>query len=98
MVLLQAFLGGVAMWTGIVTGTMMFASPYIFRRLRWRGVAKATPNFLSWTGLPFFLGCIAFALLRPAGSASLASLRLLVLIGALLQVVPFLTDFGSQKE
>lgn len=81
-----AFMGDVAMWTGMVTGCMMFASPFVFRRLGWKWVAKATPNFLCWTGVPFFLGCIAYALLHPTATASVATLRLLVVIGALLQV------------
>lgn len=75
-------MGDVAMWTGIVTGSMMFVSPLIFRRLGWKGVAKATPNFFTWTGVPFFMGCIILALLNPA---SAVPLRLLVIIGALLQ-------------
>lgn len=79
---MQAFMGDVAMWTGIVTGSMMFVSPLIFRRLGWKGVAQATPNFLCWTGVPFFVGCIILALLNPA---SAVPLRILVVIGALLQ-------------
>ena len=80
---MQAFMGDVAMWTGIVTGSMMFVSPWIFSRLGWKGVAKATPNFLCWTGVPFFVACIALALLNPA---SILPLRILVAVGALLQV------------
>ena len=41
-------------------GTLMFASPVLFDRVGWRGVAQATPNFMLWAGLPFFAGCIAF--------------------------------------
>lgn len=77
-------MGDVAMWTGIVTGTMMLVSPWIFKKLGWKGVAKATPTFLSWTGVPFFVGCIALAFLNPT---SVVPLRILVLIGALLQVI-----------
>lgn len=76
-------MGDVAMWTGLVTGSMMFVSPYLFKLLGWKGVAKATPNFLCWTGVPFFLGCIAYAMLH---SSPVAPLRLLVAVGAILQV------------
>ena len=38
----------------------MFASPVLFDRVGWRGVAQATPNFMLWAGPPFFAGCIAF--------------------------------------
>ena len=76
-------MGEVAMWTGLVTGSMMLVSPFIFKRLGWRGIAKATPNFLSWTGLPFFGGCIALAFLRPTTTAPLT---VLVTVGAVLQV------------
>ena len=81
----QAFMGDVAMWTGIVTGTLMFASPLLFERWKWRGVAGATPAFMLWTGLPFFAGCILYALAHPGGGAGTFALRALVLAGALLQ-------------
>ena len=82
----QAFLGEVATWTGIVTGTLMFASPALFARWKWRGVAGATPAFMLWTGLPFFLGCVMFNLAKlPTGVGSVA-LRALVIVGAILQV------------
>lgn len=81
----QAFMGDVAMWTGIVTGTLMFASPMLFERWKWRGVAGATPAFMLWTGLPFFAGCILYALAHPGGGAGTFALRALVLAGALLQ-------------
>jgi hypothetical protein len=81
----QAFLGEVATWTGIVTGTLMFASPALFARWKWRGVAGATPAFMLWTGLPFFLGCVGFALARPPGSVGGLALRALVIVGAILQ-------------
>ena len=41
-------------------GTLMFASPMLFDRVGWRGVASATPTFMLWAGLPFFAGCLAF--------------------------------------
>ncbi|KAK9837115.1 hypothetical protein WJX81_003871 [Elliptochloris bilobata] len=82
----SAFMGDVAMWTGIVTGTLMFASPMLFARWKWRGVAGATPAFMLWTGLPFFAGCILYALAHPGGGAGTLALRVLVLAGALLQV------------
>ena len=76
------------MWTGLVTGTMMIVSPIIFRRLGWKGVAKATPTFLCFTGVPFFGGCLAYSLFKPAGAAAAAPLKVLVLVGAVLQVMP----------
>ena len=84
----QAFLGEVATWTGIVTGTLMFASPALFARWKWRGVAGATPAFMLWTGLPFFLGCVAFSLARLPGSLGGVALRALVIVGAILQARP----------
>ncbi len=78
-------MGDVAMWTGIVTGTLMFASPLLFERWKWRGVAGATPAFMLWTGLPFFAGCIVYTLAHPGGGAGTFALRALVLAGALLQ-------------
>ena len=39
-----SFLGDVAMWTGITTASLMLASPLLFERLGWRGVASATPQ------------------------------------------------------
>ena len=89
----QAFMGDVAMWTGLVTGTMMIVSPVIFRRLGWKGVAKATPTFLTWTGVPFFAGCIGYSLIKPGGTTSRASLKLLVIVGAVLQVISFTASF-----
>lgn len=85
---MQAFMGEVAMWTGIVTGTLMLLSPSLFRMWKWRGVARATPNFLRFTGLPFFLGCIGYALLSRSGHPSVFYLRSLVIMGALLQARP----------
>ena len=82
---MQAFMGDVAMWTGIVTGTLMFASPVLFERWKWRGVAGATPAFMLWTGLPFFAGCILYALAHPGGGAGTFALRAVVMAGALLQ-------------
>ena len=80
------------MWTGIVTGSMMFVSPLIFKRLGWKGVAKATPNFLCWTGVPFFASCIALALLNPTTTVPL---RIIVVIGAILQASSLFLASGS---
>jgi AAA family ATP:ADP antiporter len=41
-------------------GSLMFASPLLFDRVGWAGVASATPNFMLLAGLPFFAGCIAY--------------------------------------
>lgn len=49
-----AFMGNVAMWTGIVTGSLMVCSPLLFERLGWRGVAGATPRFMLLTGVHAF--------------------------------------------
>jgi len=82
-----AFMGNVAMWTGIVTGSLMVCSPLLFERLGWRGVAGATPRFMLLTGVPFFIGCVAWNC-SPAmvGTLGLALLKFLVMSGALLQV------------
>ncbi|BDA47960.1 ADP,ATP carrier protein 1 [Coccomyxa sp. Obi] len=83
----SAFLGEVATWTGIVTGTLMFASPALFARWKWRGVAGATPAFMLWTGLPFFVGCVLYNVAHPGQSlVGTAALRALVIVGAILQV------------
>ncbi|KAK9809771.1 hypothetical protein WJX73_004591 [Symbiochloris irregularis] len=81
-----AFMGDVAMWTGIVTGTLMCVSPFLFRRFGWCVVAGATPAFLLVAGTPFFLGCIVYALWHPSAAFGIALLRCLVMFGALLQV------------
>lgn len=83
---LKAFLGEVATWTGIVTGTLMFASPALFARWKWRGVAGATPAFMLWTGVPFFVGCVLYNLAHPTQGVGTAALRALVIVGAILQV------------
>ena len=85
----QAFMGEVAMWTGLVTGTLMFVSPILFDRLGWRGVAGATPLFMLWAGMPFFAGVVLYTLLPSSASATLAPsmLRFLVITGAIIQVV-----------
>ncbi len=49
--LYAAFMGDVAMWTGIVTGSLMLTSPLLFDRFGWRGVAGATPRFMIATGV-----------------------------------------------
>jgi hypothetical protein len=43
----------------------MFASPALFERMGWRGVARLTPSFMLWAGVPFFAGCIAYNWLLP---------------------------------
>jgi hypothetical protein len=37
-------------WTGIVTGSLMLCSPFLFEKLGWRDVAGATPRFMMLTG------------------------------------------------
>lgn len=83
---MQAFMGDVAMWTGIVTGTLMCISPMLFKFWGWKLVAGATPAFLLVAGTPFFLGCILYAVLQPQAVTGTALLRCLVMFGALLQV------------
>ncbi|KFM23748.1 ADP,ATP carrier protein 1, chloroplastic [Auxenochlorella protothecoides] len=56
----SAILGDTAMWTGIVTGSLMLLSPTLFARLGWEGVAKTTPRLMLYAGTPFFLGCIGY--------------------------------------
>jgi hypothetical protein len=65
----------------------MFASPLLFDRIGWRGVANATPNFMLYAGLPFFAGCIAFTFLAGRLAAGPAGLVLfgLVMTGAIMQ-------------
>ena len=92
---LQAFLGEVATWTGIVTGTLMFASPALFARWKWRGVAGATPAFMLWTGVPFFVGCVLYNLAHPTQGVGTAALRALVIVGAILQVPSLLPTHHS---
>lgn len=85
----SAILGDTAMWTGIVTGTLMFASPALFDRMGWRGVASATPNLMMWGGLPFFAGCVAYTFAGTALTAkgvSALALSVIVVTGALLQI------------
>ena len=76
------------MWTGLVTGTLMFVSPVLFDRLGWRGVAGATPIFMLWAGMPFFAGVVLYTLLPSTAAATIgpAMLRLLVIVGAVIQV------------
>ena len=81
-------MGEVAMWTGLVTGTLMFASPVLFDRLGWRGVAGATPVFMLWAGMPFFAGVVLYTLLPSTAATTVgpAMLRTLVVVGAIVQV------------
>ena len=82
-----AFLGDTAMWTGIVTGTLMLTSPLLFDRIGWKGVASATPNFMIWGGIPFFVGCIAYNVFAgQAAVVSMVTLKALVIAGAIMQV------------
>lgn len=87
----SAFMGEVAMWTGVVTGSLMFASPILFDRLGWRGVAGATPTFMLFAGMPFFAGVsiYAFASMQHAAPPAATILRMLVIIGAIIQVHPY---------
>ena len=87
----SAVMGDVAMWTGIVTGSLMLLSPSLFRAWKWRGVAGATPKFMLVAGLPFFVGSALFAWAHPTAGAAAAPgaarwLGGLVAMGALLQV------------
>jgi AAA family ATP:ADP antiporter len=83
-----AFLGDTAMWTGIVTGSLMFTSPMLFDRIGWKGVASITPSFMFWGGLPFFVGCIAYNVMADKALAIGAlTLQALVIAGAILQVL-----------
>ena len=84
-----AYMGDVAMWTGLVTGSLMLCSPVLFDRFGWRGVAGVTPRFMSLTGVPFFVGCVLFNYFPGAmGPLAPALLKALVYAGALLQVRP----------
>lgn len=47
----SAFMGEVAMATGVVTGGLMLATPLMFRLMQWRGVAAATPIFMMAMGM-----------------------------------------------
>ena len=94
-------MGDVAMWTGLVTGSLMLLSPTLFRLWRWHGVAGATPRFMLAAGRPFFAGSALFAAVYPASAfavasavtgstgptpAATAALKALVAVGALLLV------------
>ena len=83
-----AFLGDTAMWTGIVTGTLMFTSPMLFDKIGWKGVASTTPTFMLWGGLPFFMGCVAYNFVADkAVLVGAVTLQALVITGAVLQVL-----------
>jgi len=93
-----AFLGDTAMWTGIVTGSLMFMSPMLFDRIRWEGVASTTPNFMFWGGIPFFIGCIAYNFMADKALAVGAfTLQGLVIAGAVLQVLSKGSKFSLFK-
>lgn len=85
-----AFLGDTAMWTGIITGLLMFVSPLLFDRIGWKGVASATPNFMLWGGTFFFVGCILYNIITLTSAAALSTgtvtLQVLVITGAIMQV------------
>jgi len=57
-----AFMGDVSMWQGLVTGLLMIATPAMFDKMGWAGVASATPSILLWGGVAFFATCIAYQL------------------------------------
>ena len=50
------------MWQGLVTGILMIATPAMFDKLGWAGVASATPSILLWGGVAFFATCIVYQL------------------------------------
>ncbi|GBF96995.1 hypothetical protein Rsub_09792 [Raphidocelis subcapitata] len=67
-----SFLGEVAMMTGLTTAVLMLASPLLFERLGWRGVASATPQILLYGGSAFFLACFAYQWQFGAAAAAAA--------------------------
>ncbi|KAL6780185.1 AAA3 [Auxenochlorella protothecoides x Auxenochlorella symbiontica] len=83
----SAILGDTAMWTGIVTGSLMLLSPTLFARLGWEGVAKTTPRLMLYAGTPFFLGCIGYNFWLSGTLNGPMALKTLVMLGALLQVL-----------
>lgn len=46
-----AFMGGISLWTGLSTASLMLVSPLLFERLGWRGVAGVTPRVSGWRAL-----------------------------------------------
>lgn len=68
-----AFLGDVATWTGVVTASLMLASPLLFERMGWRGVASATPQVRGRRGGrgPCLVQQRAVCNLSPAGVCAL---------------------------
>jgi len=52
--------GDVSMWQGLVTGLLMIATPAMFDKMGWAGVASATPSILLWGGVMFFATCIGY--------------------------------------
>lgn len=74
---MTAFLGDVSAWTGVVTIFLMLASPALFERLGWSGVAKATPQILLVGGLVFWGGSIAYQYIFGAAAPTLLSAQLL---------------------
>eukprot|EP00873_Tetraselmis_striata_P008538 jgi/Tetstr1/428802/TSEL_018789.t1 len=82
-----AFMGNVASCTGIVTGVLMLASPVLFQRLGWGGVASTTPTLLFWGGVPFFAAAVFYNLFASGLTYGPATLQAVVVIGAILYVV-----------
>ena len=60
------------MWQGLVTGCLMIATPAMFDKMGWAGVASATPSILLWGGVAFFATCIAYQLGFASHAADMA--------------------------
>lgn len=86
--LFNAFMGDVAMWTGLVTGGMMFVSPYLFTKIGWRGVASASPTILLYGGVTFFLAALANRIFFVGGPIDMAT-------GGLSESASFLQELFS---
>uniref|UniRef100_A0A061RUF3 ADP,ATP carrier protein n=1 Tax=Tetraselmis sp. GSL018 TaxID=582737 RepID=A0A061RUF3_9CHLO len=82
-----SFMGNVASMTGVVTGLLMVASPILFKKIGWRGVAGATPWMLMVGGVPFFAAAVVYNIIGLQPLVSAAFLQVMVVVGALLYVV-----------
>jgi len=82
-----AFMGNIASCTGIVTGVLMLASPVLFSRLGWGGVAATTPTLLLFGGVPFFCVAVFYNIFSVGTTTGPAMLQAIVIIGAVLYVV-----------
>eukprot|EP00892_Ulva_mutabilis_P007048 jgi/Ulvmu1/4715/UM002_0446.1 len=95
-----SFLGDVASYTGVVTVMMMLVAPTCFKLLGWRRTARATPNFLLYAGVPFFIMCITYqVMMRMPNFAHLAQPMLfaLAVLGAALYVLTRSAKFSLFK-